>query len=137
MRNNTPYSQMAIMRLFATIVVAVACTAMAMAYYFSHNGIYYNINSITGTAEVTFGSNNYNSYSGQVIIPNAVTHDNRSYAVAAVGENAFRNCSGLTAVTIGENVATIGKRALIGDPAFSRGVIRIVSFLAPFPLVWP
>lgn len=119
MRNITPYSQMAIMRLFAIIVVAIACTAMAMAYDFSHNGIYYNINSITGTAEVTCGSNNYNSYSGQVVIPNAVTHDNRSYAVAAVGENAFRNCSGLTAVTIGENVATIGKRSFLNCTALT------------------
>ena len=119
MRNITPYSQMAIMRLFATIVVAIAYTAMAMAYDFSHNGIYYNINSITGTAEVTCGSNNYNSYSGQVVIPNAVTHDNRSYAVAAVGENAFRNCSGLTAVTIGENVATIGNRAFLNCTALT------------------
>ncbi len=96
--------------LGAIIILALSATT-AKAYDFSANGIYYNINQTTGSAEVTYSTNSYNSYSGNIVIPDAVTYSNRSYNVTAVGENAFRNCSGLQAVTLGANVATIGKRA--------------------------
>jgi len=101
------------------------------AYDFSYNGIYYNINRITGTAEVTCGDDTYNSYSGQVVIPQSVPYSGRTYDVAAVGDNAFRNCSGLTAVTIGENVAAIGKRAFLNCSSLAEvnipGAVTVVG----------
>lgn len=83
------------------------------AYDFGANGLFYNINAVTGTAEVTYGNSSYNSYSGQVTIPAQVTYGNRTYNVAAVAENAFRDCRDLTSVLLGENIASIGKRAFM------------------------
>ena len=50
------------------------------------NGIYYNLNSSDQTAEVTqqdLISGGY--YSGEVIIPETVTHENVIYNVTSVG----------------------------------------------------
>ena len=77
---------------------------------FEYNGLYY---SITGayTVMVTYKNTNYNSYSGEVTIPETVTYDGTTYNVTAIGTRAFYNCTGLTAVTIGSNVTAIGDEA--------------------------
>lgn len=79
-------------------------------YDFEENGIFYNIiddSKVSVTSETTF----YNSYSGEVYIPNTVTHNGVTYMVTAMGENAFRNCEDLTAVTVGDYVTSVGKNA--------------------------
>ena len=96
-----------------SVFLSLMCSVSVCAYDFSANNIYYNINPVTLTAEVTFASNSYNSYSGQVVIPATVSNSGMTYDVTAVGENAFRDCSALTGVTIGANVTTIGKRAFL------------------------
>ena len=75
--------------------------------------IYYRITSSTApyTVEVTYKDTNYNSYSGNVNIPSSVTKAGVTYSVTAIGENAFRNCTGLTSVTIPEGITSIGKHA--------------------------
>ena len=100
--------------LLTLALLAVTGYATCYAYDFSSNGIYYNINSITGTVEVTCASDSYNSYSGQVVIPSHVSNGNVVYDVTAVGDNAFRNCAGLTSVTLGDKIGTLGKRAFMG-----------------------
>lgn len=100
--------------LTIALALSLMCSMSAGAYDFSANNIYYNINEKTLTAEVTYASNSYNSYSGQVVIPATVSNSGKTYNVSAVGENAFRNCTGLTCVVFGDNVATIGQRALLG-----------------------
>lgn len=97
----------------AIIIIALLNAQVAKAYDFSSNGIYYNILSTTGTAQVTAANDNYNSYSGNVVIPAQVTNGDKTYKVSAIGDNAFRNCTGLASVTLGENVATIGSRAFL------------------------
>ena len=79
-------------------------------YDFVENGIYYKI---TGgdKVKVTFESTYYNSYSGMVNIPKTVTHDGVTYLVTAIGDNAFKNCTALTGVTIGGYVTSIGEAA--------------------------
>ena len=98
--------------LAATTIILALVASTAKAYDFSANGIYYNIVG-TARAEVTFANDTYNSYSGQVVIPDAVTYNNHSYNVTAVGENAFRNSNGLKTVTLNNNVTKIGKRAFL------------------------
>ena len=100
--------------LLTLALLAVTGYATCYAYDFSSNGIYYNINSITGTVEVTCASDSYNSYSGQVVIPSHVSNGNTVYDVTAVSDNAFRNCAGLTSVTLGDKIGTLGKRAFMG-----------------------
>ena len=57
--------------------------------------------------EVTYFDDNYNSYSGVVVIPEDVTHNNIARKVTSIGWGAFRNCSGLTSVTIPKSVTTL------------------------------
>ena len=87
--------------------LSVGINAFA-AYDFKVDGIYYNITSST---EVTVTSNGKYPYSGNVVIPEQVTHDGNTYSVTSIGDNAFTYCSGLTSVTIGDSVTTIGERA--------------------------
>ena len=73
------------------------------------NGIYYNLITRTGTAKVTglyrAGDN------GAVNIPASVTYDNVTYSVTSIGSYAFRECSGLSTVTIGNSVTSIEEGA--------------------------
>ena len=51
-------------------------------------------------------------YSGNVTIPASVTYNGRIYSVTGIGEEAFYQCSRLTAVTIPNSVIAIGRFAL-------------------------
>ena len=81
---------------------------LASAYDAQIDGIYYNFDQTTMTAEVT--GNGYICYEGEVTIPSKVTYNDVTYSVTSIG-NAFGSCSGLTSVTIPESVTSIGKRA--------------------------
>ena len=80
-------------------------------YDFKEDGIFYKIIG-DGMVSVTNEMTPYdsNSYSGDVVIPDFVTHDGVTYQVCAISENAFRGSS-VSSVTIGECVTTIGERA--------------------------
>lgn len=100
-----------IMVLFS-IMLLVMGNVPAMAYDFVDNGIYYNlIPTAPGEVEVTFSSSTGNSYNGAVTIPAQAVNNGEVYSVTAVGDNAFAGCTGLTSVTIGDNVTAIGKKA--------------------------
>ena len=79
-------------------------------YDFEVNGIYY---SITQSNEVcvTCRDTRYNSYKGDVVIPEEVTYEGVSYSVTSIGENAFRSCYSLTSLTIPVSVTSIGDNA--------------------------
>ena len=77
------------------------------------DGIYYYLNDEAKTAEVDsrpWGE----PYSGEVVIPESVEYGGNVYAVTSIGTSAFKNCSGLTSVTILEGVTSIGDGAFWG-----------------------
>ena len=80
--------------------------------------IYYNYINDGTELEVTFRGSSYNAYSneyqGNVVIPEEVTFMNRTRKVTSIGKSAFRSCSGLTSVTIGNSVTSIGNQAFEG-----------------------
>ena len=82
---------------------------------YTHQGktLYYDITS-DSTVKVTYYSSvaTFNNYvNGDVIIPSFVEYNGTMYSVTSIGERAFRDCSGLTSVTIPNSVTSIGERA--------------------------
>ena len=77
--------------------------------------IYYNYINDGKELEVTFRGGHYNDYlneyQGNVAIPEEVTYMNRTRKVTSIGNYVFRDCYGLTSVTIGSGVKSIGGAA--------------------------
>jgi len=81
-------------------------------YDFSSNGVYYSLNE-NYTVTVTYMTTDFNSYSGDVSIPETVTCDGVTYEVTAIDANAFRGSTGLTSVIIPNTVISIGENAFM------------------------
>jgi hypothetical protein len=95
-----------------TMLMSMASTAVS-AHDFELDGIYYNYTTGSGgtSVYVTYRGNysySYNNeYMGEVIIPESVTYNGKSYSVTSIGNYAFCDCSGLTSVTIPNSVTTL------------------------------
>ena len=112
-------------KVLMVLVAILAIGQNAFAYDFSAvapsgQTLYYNISGSTVT--VTKPSSGCYSYpyagytapTGSLTIPNSVTHNGTTYTVTMIGDCAFRNCSGLTAVIIPSNVTSIGDTVFDG-----------------------
>lgn len=96
------------------LLVMVLLPLAANAYDAVIDGICYIFNKQTKTATVTFKyykSSTYSSYSGTIVIPSEVIHNNTKYRVTTIGEYAFYNCFNLNSVTIPNSVLSIGDYA--------------------------
>lgn len=60
------------------------------------------------TAEVI---KNTRRYKGNVVIPKTTTYDGKEYTVTKIGDNAFKNCNGMTTIDIPNSVSSIGSYA--------------------------
>lgn len=99
-------------------------------YDFTVNGIYYSYGWDDDAGDFGPGStfvgvvygdrDNYNSYSGDVIIPETVTYGGRTYVVIEILANAFYNCTGLTSVTIPKSVVWISTNVFGGCPSLTK-----------------
>ena len=96
-------------KTFLLAIIAALVPQLASAYDFMADGLCYNLNG-DGTVTVTSGG----SYADAVIIPESVTYNGTSYSVTAIGDQAFYNCSGLSAVIIPGSVTSIGSQAFRG-----------------------
>ena len=95
-----------LLSLFLALAASVGITFASVTI----DGIAYNLNETDLTAEVTSGG----SYSGNVVIPSQITYGAKTYRVTSIGEKAFKDCRGLTSVTIGNSVTSIGESAFEG-----------------------
>ena len=103
------------------LILALLASLSANAYDFSAKNadgvtIYYKITSSTTpyTVAVTYEDESYNSYSGNVKIPETVSYSGNTYSITSIGNGAFISCIGLTSITIPETVSFIGYCAFIG-----------------------
>ena len=94
-------------------------TVIASKYDFESDGIYYNVSSEKDrTVEVTSGG--YNNYRGNIVIPDGVFNDGRTYTVTSIGDYAFCYCDALTSVYLSStSLTTIGAFAFTGSNALT------------------
>lgn len=88
-------------------VVALGCSSIASAYNFKVDGVCYD--SIAGTKNVmvTYETNKYNSYSGDIVIPSTVTYEGKTFTVTVLGKYSIRNCAQLTSIVLPETLVEI------------------------------
>ncbi|MBR4997148.1 MAG: leucine-rich repeat domain-containing protein [Bacteroidaceae bacterium] len=102
------------MKKHLLFIFAALLPMLASAEKVEINGIWYNLVSMAKVAEVTFKGDSfdsYNEYSGSITIPATVTYEGVTCSVKNIGDEAFRRCRSLTAITIPEGVKSIGERA--------------------------
>lgn len=86
------------------------------------DGIYYNLDSNTKTAEVVFHVRY--KYSGDLVIPSSVTYEDIDYSVTGILANAFAKSDELTSVTIPSSVTSIGGGLFAGCTSLASVVIQ-------------
>jgi hypothetical protein len=92
-------------KIIFLFVFAILLPMGASAYDAEIGGICYNFSGDEAT--VTYRDNSGNSYSGAIVIPESVPYGGKVYRVTSIGNSAFFNCSGLTAITIPDRVTII------------------------------
>jgi len=112
--------------LNVTACVVLSCLT-ASAADFEVDGICYNI---IGENAVEVTANKTTAYAGEVTVPAQVVNDGTTYAVTAVGAEAFSMCFTLTKVTLPESVTLIDKEAFyfcatLADVNFPAAVTEI------------
>ena len=98
-------------RTFILLLILVT-SVNGWAVSFTVDGINYNITDANGLVVAVTSSTP--KYQGSVTIPATVTYNGKNYSVKAIGENAFKQCTDLTSVTIGSNIETVGYAAFSG-----------------------
>ena len=102
-------------KIFTFFLVLAASMGIVYASGTQVDGIWYDFDSSTKTASVTYpgddASHYEKKYTGNVVIPSSVTYNGITYSVTSIGINAFYDCSSLTSVTIPNSVTSIGSYA--------------------------
>lgn len=107
-------------RVTALVFAATFICTQAFAHDIEVNNaqgitIYYNYVNEKAELSVTFrGEYPYQSgsqYNNDIIIPETVDYNNKTYKVTSIGDNAFMNCTKVNSVQIPNSIVSIGKNA--------------------------
>ena len=134
------------MKKILTLILAVACAAIVSAESISRvqiGDLYYNLDTESQTAEVTYKSYEYKSlgsvkgyfynYEWDIAtanIPATVTYNEVQYNVTRIGESAFEDCGNLQTVVIDSGVTVIDEFAFEGCKVLTsvtmpNGIVKI------------
>ncbi len=129
------------MKKFLLIIALLISASALWAYDFSAvcgsgHTLYYNITSSISpyTVEVTKENASsltyYNTFpTGSLTIPSAVTYNGNTYNVTSIGGYAFKECSGLTSVTIPNSVKEILRLAFYNSGLTSINIPSSVTYI--------
>ena len=103
-------------RWITLVIACLTCFHTAVAYDTAIDGIYYDITEYSDGSAVALVANNgsENTYSGFVSIPATIYYNNKDVTVTGVGYRAFKNCTGLTGVSIPEGATMLLNEAFAG-----------------------
>ncbi len=99
------------------LFIFLALAFQVQAENFTSGGVRYTIISNTDkTVEVassnqSAGSDGSASYDGDVVIPETVSYNGRSYTVIGIGQSAFVNCVGMTSISLPSTLTYIRQEA--------------------------
>ena len=89
----------------------ILLTSVLTAQTFTFEGLKY---WVIDDNSVKVAQQDSSAISGTVNIPSAVTYNNNTYSVTAIGNYAFIVCTSLTSVTIPNSITSIGQGAFFG-----------------------
>ena len=96
-------------KLFLSLLVALL-PLVASAENVKIGDLWYEVISKIGEATVIKSQDN-SKYSGEIVIPETVEYNGKTYSVTSIGVNAFYECYRLTSITIPNSVTSIGSNA--------------------------
>jgi len=107
-------------RVMATLCAAVV-TLAATAASITVNGINYTTKGTNATVAkytITKASGDTPAdtafYTGDIVIPEVITHDGTDYTVVATAANAFLDCKDVTSISLPATCVTIGRNSFKG-----------------------
>lgn len=103
------------LKAFLFITLATLQSTTAFAYDCKIDGIYYNIFDYDNTASVTkkdkYSSYSSNAYKGNIVIPENITYNGKTYRVNEIESESFAGCKKLKSVIIPQSVKRIREGA--------------------------
>jgi hypothetical protein len=98
--------------------ICVFCFFPAFALEVEIAGINYELDTDAKTATV-IANRKVAKYSGKVIVPETVVHNNITYSVTAIGDYAFEKSHALSSVSLPNNLRSVGPGAFKGCTALT------------------
>ncbi len=89
-------------------------------YDFISDDIHYSINADNKSVSVV---SRFWKYSGDVVIPSTVVHEDKTYRVTCIGEDAFWYCS-ITSLDLPDGLASIGRGAISACSSLTTVICR-------------
>ena len=125
-------------KLTILVMMVLFGISTSLAHDFVVNGIYYKKASSTSTyVYVTYKGTSYtaysNEYTGAVTIPSTVTYSGTTYTVGDIDSNAFRDCTGLTSITIPSSITNIYADAFQGCSGLTKVNITDLTKWCSYP----
>ena len=99
------------LNLLFTALLLLCCVGTAKAVEVTIDGIKYNVIAKGKQATVISGDT---KYSGDIVIPSEIIYNNVTCNVTSIGDEAFRDCTKLTSITIPNSVTSIEYMAFNG-----------------------
>lgn len=101
-----PCLSKSILHSLAFLCLFILGSGYCNAYDIEVGNIYYNIDLDDMTASVTVGPNG-TYYNGDVVIPEVITYNTKTFTVTSIGSSAFKSCYNLTSVKLPSTIERI------------------------------